>query len=296
MLEGNYNHDYFKRSMVMAIQQTYDDNLKHIHVLSYGGGTQSTALLLMALNGEINGVIPDFIIFSDTGWENQRTYDWVEKVNEYIKKKYNREIIITQNGNLREDLLQAAVSGERVASIPFFTKDGQGQKGLVRRQCTKEYKIIPVTKEIRKQLGYQPRTRVKEMVHLWKGISTDEIQRAKPLPDRWITAEHPLIDIMDVDRSGCISYVENTGLGTPEQSSCVGCPYHSNAFWKEMKTKHPGDWADAIEVDNAIRSMSRFKTTLYLHRSCVPLEDIEFGGDQTTIDDFINECEGMCGN
>lgn len=35
------------------IKKEYDDDKKHIHVLSYGGGTQSTALLLMALKGEI---------------------------------------------------------------------------------------------------------------------------------------------------------------------------------------------------------------------------------------------------
>nr|WGD78961.1 phosphoadenosine phosphosulfate reductase family protein [Bacillus subtilis] len=56
------------------IKQHYDDGKKHIHVLSYGGGTQSTALLLMALKGEINGVIPDYIIFSDTGWECHSMY------------------------------------------------------------------------------------------------------------------------------------------------------------------------------------------------------------------------------
>ncbi|MER2459872.1 phosphoadenosine phosphosulfate reductase family protein [Bacillus subtilis] len=74
------------------IKQHYDDGKKHIHVLSYGGGTQSTALLLMALKGEINGVIPDYIIFSDTGWEPQYVYNWVNKVNEHIKATYGREI------------------------------------------------------------------------------------------------------------------------------------------------------------------------------------------------------------
>ncbi|MEK4688077.1 phosphoadenosine phosphosulfate reductase family protein [Bacillus sp. FSL M8-0256] len=69
------------------IKQHYDDGKKHIHVLSYGGGTQSTALLLMALKGEINGVIPDYIIFSDTGWEPQHVYNWVNE-----KKKEARPV------------------------------------------------------------------------------------------------------------------------------------------------------------------------------------------------------------
>ncbi|MCT6924588.1 phosphoadenosine phosphosulfate reductase family protein, partial [Metasolibacillus sp.] len=87
------------------IKQSYDDGKKHVHVLSFGGGTQSTALLLMALKGEINGVIPDYIIFSDTGWEPRSIYNWVDKVNSYIKQKYGREIIFTNGGNIREDFI-----------------------------------------------------------------------------------------------------------------------------------------------------------------------------------------------
>src|SRR5690554_2466919 len=97
------------------IKQQYDDGKEHIHVLSYGGGTQSTAMLLMALKGEINGVIPDYIIFSDTGWEPKSIYQWIEKVNKYIKEKFDREIIFTNGGNIREDMIQAVERGNRFA-------------------------------------------------------------------------------------------------------------------------------------------------------------------------------------
>nr|WGE05068.1 phosphoadenosine phosphosulfate reductase family protein [Bacillus subtilis] len=128
------------------IKQNYDDGKKHIHVLSYGGGTQSTTLLLMALKGEINGVIPDYIIFSDTGWEPQHVYNWVNKVNEHIKATYGREIIFTDNGNIRDDIVQGAETGNRFASIPFFTRDSKGEIGIARLQCTNEYKILPVNR------------------------------------------------------------------------------------------------------------------------------------------------------
>jgi 3'-phosphoadenosine 5'-phosphosulfate sulfotransferase (PAPS reductase)/FAD synthetase len=48
---------------------------KYVHVLSFGGGTPSSASLLMALKGEVNDVISDYIIFSDTGWDPQHVYD-----------------------------------------------------------------------------------------------------------------------------------------------------------------------------------------------------------------------------
>ena len=278
------------------IKKEYDDGKKHIHVLSYGGGTQSTALLLMALKGEINGVIPDYIIFSDTGWEPKSIYDWVNKVNDHIKEKYGKEIIITNGGNIREDTLRAAETGERVASMPFFTLSDKGEKGIIMRQCTMEYKIQPVNKKVRELLGYKPRQKVKELVHVWKGISTDEIQRVKPIALSWQEAEHPLVDIANVDRSACITYVEREGLGTPAKSSCIGCPFHDDVTWREMKLNDPVSFADAVEVDEKIRKMPKLKDNTFLHKSCNPLKDVDLQEDQMDIwDMFGNECEGMCG-
>lgn len=277
------------------IKQQYNDEKEHIHVLSYGGGTQSTALLLMALKGEINGVIPDYIIFSDTGWEPKSIYDWVHKVNDHIKEKYNREIIFTNGGNIREDLLNAVEDGRRVASLPFFTEDDEGNKGMVLRQCTAEYKINPVKRKVRELLGYEPRKKVREIVHMWKGISTDEIQRVKPIADSWIEAEHPLIDVIQMNRTNCIAYVEREGLGTPAKSSCIGCPFHDNTTWLDMKRNDPESWQDAVLLDEKIRNMPRLKSKCYLHKSCTPLSEVDLNENQLTMDEFINECEGFCG-
>lgn len=277
------------------IKRNYEDGKKHIHVLSFGGGTQSTALLLMALKGEINGVIPDYIIFSDTGWEPASIYEWVEKVNKYIKEKYNREIIYTNGGNIRTDLLRAAKEGVRVATLPFYTLDDSGSKGMVLRQCTGEYKINPVKQKVRQLLGYEPRKKVKEVVHMWKGISTDEIQRVKPIADSWIEAEHPLIDVVMMNRSNCIAYVEREGLGTPAKSSCIGCPFHDNQTWLDMKRNDPVSWEDACAVDEAIRVLPKLKSKVFLHKSCKPLREVDLNENQLTFDDFINECEGFCG-
>lgn len=278
------------------IKQQYDDDKKHVHVLSYGGGAQSTALLLMALKGEINGVIPDYIIFSDTGWEPKSVYDWIDKVNNYIKKTFGREIIFTNGGNIREDLLNAVKHGKRVASLPFYTLNDDGERGMVMRQCTMEYKIQPIKRKIKELLGYKKNERVKEIVHMWKGISTDEIQRVKPMKEKWLVAEHPLVDIVNMDRSACVAYVEREGLGTPPKSSCIGCPFHDDTVWLEMKKHDPKSWNDAVYIDKMIRNMPKLKSQCFLHKSCKPLDEVDFGEDQLEFDLFINECEGFCGN
>lgn len=281
------------------IQKSYDDGKKHVHVLSFGAGTQSTALLLMALNGEINGVVPDYIIFSDTGWEPERVYQWLGYVNDYIELMYGAKVIVTSAGNIKEDTMDQ--SRKRTASIPFYLKGENGKReGMAMRQCTKEYKIEPVSKKIRELLGYKPRQRVKEIVHIWKGISTDEITRVKPSRVKWQIAEHPLVDIMDVDRTACIKYVEKIGIGTPPKSSCIGCPYHDNAFWRDIKRDSPLEFEEACQFDDYIReNLTRFRGKAFLHRSCQPLREIDFDAllwtTDNQVDMFENDCEGMCG-
>lgn len=281
------------------IKRQYEDGKRHVHVLSYGGGTQSTALLLMALRGEINGVIPDYIIFSDTGWEPQYIYDQVKMINNYIKKEFNKEIIYTSGGNLKEDLIRAAKTGSRVASLPYHTlgeENGEKAEGMANRQCTGDYKIEPVKRKVRELLGYKPRQKVREVVHIWKGISTDEIQRVKPIQCTWRVAEHPLVDVVSVDRSYCIAYVERLGLGTMYGSSCIGCPFHDNHMWLEIKQRDPKGFEEACEIDELLRNNLKLRNAVYLHKSRKPLREVDLQEDQTTIfDDFTNECEGFCG-
>ncbi|HDR4766654.1 TPA: phosphoadenosine phosphosulfate reductase family protein [Bacillus thuringiensis] len=277
------------------IKLNYDDGKEHIHVLSFGGGTQSTALTLYALEHGINGVKPDYIIFSDTGWEPENVYEWVDKINNYIKERYDKEIIIINKKNIRDDILKGVETGSRFASMPFFTKSETGEKGMIRRQCTEEYKIEPVNQKIRELLGYKPRQMIREMVHVWKGISIDEIHRVKPIQSRWQTAEHPLVDDLWWDRSKCIHYVESLGLGTPVKSSCIGCPFHDNNMWRDLKINDPKSFADAVYIDQSIRNLERMNGECYLHQSRIPLDQVDFAIDQMDIFEMLGECEGMCG-
>lgn len=280
------------------IKKDYNDGKKHVHVLSFGAGTQSSAMLIKALRGDFDGVIPDYIIFADTGWEPKHVHKWLEKMKE-IAKSYGKEIIVASNGNIKEDIERAFKTGERAASLPLYSEN-DGEEGIIRRQCTMEYKITPVNRKVRELLGYGSRDKVNEVVHMWKGISTDEIQRVKPSQVGWIRFEYPFIFDEPRNRSECIAFVEREGLGTPPKSSCIGCPFHNNDMWRDIRDNYPDEWQEAVEFDKLIRNHPKpgFKSKLYLHKSRVPLDEVDFNDDQLNmfnIDDFENECEGMCG-
>jgi Phosphoadenosine phosphosulfate reductase family len=266
--------------------------MERVDVLSLGAGTQSSAMLLMAAHGDLPR--PDFIIFADTGWEPDEVYRWLEKLQKYVSR-YGLEIITTTKGNIREDVLNAQKTGKRVASLPYYTYDEEtGEKGITMRQCTMEYKIEPIKKKVRELLGYKSRQQIKHTVHMWRGISTDEIERVKPSKIKWIVHEHPLIE-KGMNRQDCINYVQKYMGEIPPKSSCIGCPFHNNEMWLELKRNDPKAWKEAVEFDKAIRNNPKYKSKLYLHKSCKPLEEVDLQEDQMTIDDFINECEGMCG-
>lgn len=134
------------------------------------------------------------------------------------------------------------------------------------------------------------------VVEQWIGISLDEAIRMKPSRDAWITNRWPLIEGL-ISRKGCLAWMADNGYDLPKKSSCIGCPFHSDNEWRDLSKD---EMADAIEVDRKLRDTSigvaRTKGELYLHRSCVPLSEVNFDNvDHDQIDLFGNECEGMCG-
>ena len=283
-----------KMEVLTMIKKEYDDDKKHVHVLSFGGGTQSTALLIKALKDGVNGVRPDYVVFSDTGNEPSYVMKQIERINKHVKENYGVEIIYTDNGNIYDDLVNSVETGERVASLPFHTKAKDNSTGIGMRQCTSEYKIVPVKRKIRELLGYKKGQRVKEIVHMWKGISTDEIARVKPIKDGWIEAEHPLVWELSMDRSACVAYVERELGFKPFSSACIICPFHSNEAWLEIKRNDPDGFKKAVELDKMIRNGNKkMHSEQYMHKSRIPLGEVDLNEDQ--IDIFDMECDGFCG-
>lgn len=265
-----------------------------MNILSLGAGVQSSVMALMAAKGEITPM-PDCAIFSDTGWEPKRVYEWLD----WLETQLTFPVYKVNKGNLRDDLLGALGDG-RFASVPFFTESDNKGGGLLRRQCTREYKVEPITKKIRELAGLKPKQRAKGVINvdLWIGISTDEIIRMKPNRETWIENRWPLIDA-HMSRQDCLQWMEKNNYPMPEKSSCIGCPYHDDKAWRDMKLNDKESWDDAVMMDKVIRDGVRgTKQKLYIHRSLKPLDEVDFRNledmGQTTIE-FGEECEGICG-
>jgi len=261
---------------------------KTLNVLSFGGGIQTVALALMCMNGDVPE--PDAIVFSDTGWEVAGTYEYLSWFLPMLEDQ-GMDVHVVTAGNLREDALD---NSKRFAAMPLFTEnDSPGASyGMLRRQCTNEYKVQPVYQKIRSLLGLVRYERHADKVKLWLGISMDEVSRMKPNRVKWIENTFPLIDA-GINRQDCIKYIKDSGFHLPPKSACIGCPYHSDTFWKQLKKNSPVEFQDAVDFDNDIRKHRvSLKNKVYLHRSLRPLGYIDFDNQPDLFDD---ECEGYCG-
>ena len=259
-------------------------------VISLGLGVQSTAMYLMSSKNMIERA--DHAIFADPGAELPRTYEILEYLQDWAKYNDGIPIHTTNNKNLLHDLLNNTNStGQRFAGIPAFSHHN-GKVSMARRQCTSEYKIKPVMSKVRELHKLKKYQRMKN-TEIWLGISLDEIQRMKESLLYNVKYIYPLID-QRVSRSDCFNIFKRFNFPVPPKSSCIFCPYHSDKNWKELKKTYPEEWETCIKVDNAIKNnfIDRGKDgQMFVHRSLIPLERIEFADQQEL---FMCE-EGFCG-
>ncbi len=255
-------------------------------VISLGMGSQSSFMYLASCHGIIDRA--DVAIFADTGAEHPKTLEYAEWLINWSEQNNGIPIHVASYRDIMKDIMKGEnSSGNRWASIPAFTEGG----GMIRRQCTSEYKIAQVMKKLKELLGLKKGQRMKP-VEMWIGITLDEAIRMKPSQHFNVVNKHPIIQFR---RGECLSWMYDKGYPLPVKSSCIFCPYQSNSRWNDMKQNHPETFKQAVAVDEKIRDLSArgLDDKLFLHRSLSPVSEIDFNSNQTDL--FGNECEGHCG-
>lgn len=278
-----------------------------VHILSLGAGVQSSTLALMAARGEVKGY-PRLTaaIFADTQDEPASVYKWLDWLEtEIARSPFPFPVHRVTKGRLSDTALKMDVTkdGRKFCrtNIPVFTKSATGDLGKVpHRSCTADFKIVPIMQSVRK-LAEIKRGQKEIGVIQWIGISLDEVRRMKPSRNPWAKNEWPLID-MKMRRGDCLEWMKQNGYPQPPRSSCVYCPFHRNDEWRRLKTEEPEAFAQAVDFERKLQeakgNSENFHSVPFLHRSCKPLDQVDFSSDEDRgqiVFDFNNECTGMCG-
>ena len=270
-----------------------------IHIISLGAGVQSSTMALMAAKGEITPM-PTAAIFADTQDEPDSVYQWLG----WLTKQLPFPVITVTAGRLSDDVLRFRTSRKggvyTRTNLPFHTLSANGERGMIRtRGCTADYKIRPILKMQKKIAGIKRGQKTVGLVS-WIGISLDEIARMKDSRDAWAENRWPLVEL-GMKRHDCLRWMEKNGYPKPPRSACIFCPFHGNEEWRNLKENEPAAFERAVAFERAIAESKaktdNIKSSLWLHRSCQPLDTVDFSTEEERgqLNMFNNECEGMCG-
>ena len=280
------------------------------HILNLGAGVQSTTLFLMSIAGEVHKF--DYAIFADTQEEPDDVYrhlEWLESLGgpPILRCTAGRlgdalDKGTDANGNGRTD-------GGHYISIPAFTKHPDGRMGAVQRQCTKDFKVVPIEQAIRQRVfGAAPGKGIpKDSVCVqYMGLSFDEPKRVIRVKERFLSkpknwkVQFPLWE-MQMTRGDCMAYLKERVPHQVPRSACVFCPFKKDDEWRLLRDHDPNGWARAVEIDHVCRTGTGLDAQRFLHRQCVPLEQVDLRPEhertgQMMFQGFQDECEGYCGN
>ena len=289
-----------------------------LNILNLGAGVQSTTVLLKSCLGELPKL--DCAIFADTGWEPKEVYKHLDWLAEFAAGHGVPVHRVSCGRNIRTDAIWAQVrgkkeSGNRGASMPYYTKaPGDEKEGQIKRQCTSDYKIVPIERFVKKEilgLSQQARWPKDLVVRRWYGISADEAGRirapvrtskkktgvdllgqdvyeqvVKPL--MWCSNFYPLI--------GGIELFGDVVFGKVGVFDCKKVPGRQSANLPMVKRRDCLDWCKSHGFPTPPRSACigcpYHDDIEWLHLKTSSPDEFE---DACQFDDAIRNCGGMCG-
>jgi hypothetical protein len=211
-------------------------------VVNFGGGTNSTGLLIGAVE---RGLRPDLVVFADTGSEMPHTYTHLEAVASWLEAQGLRRIEVVRW--VRRDGRFVALHEQCLERSELPSK-AYGFSG-----CTTKWKQQPVDRWLRQHPEVLAEHAAGRQVERWIGYDADEPQRAKrmaeknPDPHLW-TWRAPLVD-WDWGRDECVEAIARAGLEQPGKSSCFMCPSMRKAEVEALAARYPDKLAVALDIE-----------------------------------------------
>lgn len=211
-----------------------------MNIVSYGGGTNSTAMLIGLYE---RGERPDYITFADTGSEQEYTYRHMGAVNDWCQK-VGFPMITVVKPTQPQMVADGSLFNEcvRLGRLP--------SKAYGNGSCSLKWKVEPQNRWNRKladALGI-PLDSITRLI----GYDADEPQRyerAMALAHKQTTKQRfPLIE-WDWGRDECVEAIERAGLQQPGKSSCVMCPSMKKHEILTLRKDYPATFDAVIEME-----------------------------------------------
>lgn len=257
-----------------------------MNIVAYGGGTNSTALLIGMYH---HGIPADLIIFADTGAEQPYTYEFIPIMNRWLTEHGMPEITVVENVDCNGDRLSLETECLRGGTLPAIA---YGHKN-----CSLKHKTGPQDKFCN---NYPPCKAVwaeGEKVVKFIGFDAGEERRRShaivyDIQDKKYRKEYPLID-WGWFREDCIAAITQEGLPLPGKSSCFFCPSMKKAEIRTLYHKHRDLYDRAIAIEE--NAKPNLITVKGLGRDWSWAEFVEADKNQTAMCALFAETDLPCG-
>lgn len=190
------------------------------HILSFGGGVNSVALMVLLLRERLP---LDGAVFADTGGEVPETYTYLEVAKDHLRRHGVSLTVVSKRGRT----LYETAWERRVFPSAIW------------RWSTRDHKVTPILHHYRSLGGH---------VNQYLAIAWDEIERMKDSRVDYVTNVYPLVD-RRMTRADCVALIQDAGLPTPPRSACYFCPFNSAERWLWLYENHPDLYAKAMALE-----------------------------------------------
>lgn len=261
--------------------------------VSFGGGQQSTALLVLAAQEKIPFRRFYFANVGDDT-EDPRTLRYIEEHTKPYAARHGLELVELRRimhrgpdkGHERTLLQELERPESRSVRIPVRMDNGAPGN----RDCTNQWKIRLVAAETKRRGASDEQPAAVAI-----GISLDEIGRA----DNKVTISHqrktyPLLDL-GLRRTDCQRIIRAANLPVPPKSACWFCPMKRPEDWQNQRREQPDLFTKSCQLEALLieRRRSLGKDPVYFTRFGRPLaEAIPDGVDLLPFfDDTDDGCD-----
>jgi hypothetical protein len=264
-----------------------------LRVVSYGGGVQSTALLVLAAQQRI--AFPVFL-FANVGndSEDPATLDYLTRHAKPYAALHGIQLIelhrIRRDGSTETLYGRLTKPGSR--SLPIPVRMSNGAPGT--RSCTADFKIKVIGRWL-KAHGATPT----DPATVGIGISLDEIARVNNR--RAAPYERPVYPLLDytppLRRHDCARIIRAAGLPVPPKSACWFCPFRRPATWAETRRDRPDLFERACALEDLLntRRAALGKDPVWLTRFNRPLRHA-ITTAQAMLPGFDTNTDALCDN
>ncbi len=230
-----------------------------MNIVSFGGGTNSAALLI----GLYKHKIPiDLITFADTGAEHPHTYQFIEIINQWLAEHGMPQITVVQYVDRYGNRLSLETECLRSHTLPSIA---YGHK-----RCSQKHKIAPQEKFCNHYAPCREVWQRGEKVNRYIGYDAGEVKRYEHSrkyneADKKYHNRYPLIEEWGWNRDDCIREIKAAGLPQPGKSSCFFCPSMKKQEILYLKEHYPDLFNRAATLEE--NAMPYLKTVKGLGRS-----------------------------